>query len=148
MLEDLSRPHTRGGTGRRYRPDLLPPPVPLPPTPAPIHIYQPALAPPAPQPPRIIQQMARQKSFSFSPSVFLSIYLPLALLFLFLSYTQTADAISLLVCSCPSSLLPSYSSYHSNSPSYNRYPLLSLTLHQGLGASKVHAHTNAKCSYL
>nr|XP_046179576.1 uncharacterized protein C21orf58 [Oncorhynchus gorbuscha] len=72
MLEDLSRPHTWGGTGRRYRPDLLLPPVPLPPTPAPIHIYQPALAPPAPpppqpppQPPRIIQQMLPQQPTTF-----------------------------------------------------------------------------------
>uniref|UniRef100_A0A8C7SN86 DUF4587 domain-containing protein n=1 Tax=Oncorhynchus mykiss TaxID=8022 RepID=A0A8C7SN86_ONCMY len=72
MLEDLSRPHTWGGTGRRYRPDLLFPPVPLPPTPAPIHIYQPALAPPAPpppqpppQPPRIIQQMLPQQPTTF-----------------------------------------------------------------------------------
>uniref|UniRef100_A0A8C7GDP7 Zgc:112416 n=1 Tax=Oncorhynchus kisutch TaxID=8019 RepID=A0A8C7GDP7_ONCKI len=72
MLEDLSRPHTWGGTGRRYRPDLLPPPVPLPPTPAPIHIYQPALVPPAPppphpppQPPRIIQQMLPQQPTTF-----------------------------------------------------------------------------------
>ncbi|XP_045081764.1 uncharacterized protein C21orf58 isoform X2 [Coregonus clupeaformis] len=71
MLEDLSRPHTWGGTGRRYRPDLLPPPAPLPPPPAPIHIYQPAPAPPAPpppappQPPRIIQQMLPQQPTTF-----------------------------------------------------------------------------------
>ncbi|XP_062325520.1 uncharacterized protein C21orf58 [Osmerus eperlanus] len=68
MLEDLSRPHTWGGTRRHYRSDpflAAPPPQP----PAPIHIYQPApapptvqaLPPPPPQPPRIIQQTIPQQ---------------------------------------------------------------------------------------
>ncbi|KAM4625285.1 uncharacterized protein C21orf58 homolog [Polymixia lowei] len=75
MLEDLSRPHTWGGSRRQYPSEFFtaPHPHPLPPPPppplAPIHIYQPApslstLPPPPPppaQPPRIIQQILPQQ---------------------------------------------------------------------------------------
>ncbi|XP_066544248.1 uncharacterized protein C21orf58 homolog isoform X2 [Amia ocellicauda] len=63
MLEELNRPHTWGGTRRRYRQDDGP-------WQQPMHIYQPPPQPPPPpppppplqpQPPRIIQQMVPQQ---------------------------------------------------------------------------------------
>ncbi|XP_076013868.1 uncharacterized protein C21orf58 homolog [Genypterus blacodes] len=71
MLEDLTRPHTWGGTRRHHHSDyrIVPQPPPPPPPPPPLGaddiqhhaLTMPCLHPPPPPPPRIIQQTLPQQ---------------------------------------------------------------------------------------